>query len=261
MKRIEDVRRLPIMHRMETAEVSLVKRDASDKESPTLYEISVSSETEVARWFGIEILDHSSGAVDMSRMNNGAAVLVDHFSDQVGVVEKSRLDEKARKLRASVRFSKSDRGQEIEQDVADGIRRNVSVGYRVVSMKQVEVRDGGVPVYKVTRWIPLEVSIVGVPADSSVGVNRSEGGEDFPIELEDGAASAVKEERMLHRSVKLDGGGAGGNGGGAEQRTEPERPAGNTTVVVRDNRADIVEIMEMCEANGLSARADRKSVV
>jgi HK97 family phage major capsid protein len=253
MKRIEDVRKLPILFRSMTADV-LVKRDASDAAKPALYSMSVSSEAEVTRWFGIEVLDHSPNAIDMSRMNNGAAVLVDHYSDQVGVVESATLDTQARKLRADVRFSKSSRGQEVEQDVADNIRRNTSLGYRVISMKQVENRvtpDGNIPVYRVTRWMPYEISIVGVPADASVGVNRAEGdGDQFPVELE--------EEKMLHRSgLKLDGGAAGGGGGGAaaDPAAAAAPAAATRTIETRDNRADFVEIMEMCEANGLSNRA------
>ena len=231
--------RLPILHRTVEADVQVVKR--AEDGSPTLYDISVSSEAEVTRWFGVEVLDHSRAAVDMSRMKSGAGVLIDHASDQVGVVQSARLDEGSKRLRASVQFSRSARGKEVEQDVADGIRRNVSIGYRVMDMKLVEQR-GDVPVYRITRWMPVEVSFVGVPADPTVGVGRSDdAGEQYPVNLDDGAA--VEEEQMQHR--KLDSGGAGGSGGSA-----PEKP-----VVTVDNRKDILEIMEVCEANGLGSRA------
>jgi HK97 family phage major capsid protein len=76
------------------------------------------------------------------------------------------------KGRAVVRFSKSARGEEIFQDVLDGIRRLVSVGYRIHETT-TEKKSGGVEVIRVTDWEPLEISLVAVPADASVGVGRS----------------------------------------------------------------------------------------
>ena len=84
-----------------------------DMEKRTV-ELSFSSETEVGRWFGVEILDHSPGAIEFSRLNTRAPFLMDHNSrDQVGVVENAWLDQSQRKGRALVRLSKSARGEEI----------------------------------------------------------------------------------------------------------------------------------------------------
>ncbi|KQP39673.1 hypothetical protein ASF44_08045 [Pseudorhodoferax sp. Leaf274] len=58
-------------------------------------------------------------------------------------------------------------------DVVDGIRRHVSVGYVIHQAVATEVRDSGVDTYTATDWEPLEVSLVSVPADASVGVGRS----------------------------------------------------------------------------------------
>ena len=120
--------------------------DKNDEKGP-LFEVAISSETEIERWFGIEVLDHSRGAVDLTRLRNGAAVIVDHRGDQVGVVEpdSARVDDD-RVLRARLRFSRSTRGSEIEQDVVDGIRRSVSVGYFIRDAKLVETRKvAGLP--------------------------------------------------------------------------------------------------------------------
>jgi HK97 family phage major capsid protein len=73
---------------------------------------------------------------------------------------------------ATVRFSRSELGDEIFQDVIDGIRKNVSVGYQIEEM-MLESRDGDTETYRVTKWMPFEVSIVSVPADTSVGVGRA----------------------------------------------------------------------------------------
>lgn len=137
-------------------------------------ELSFSSEAaEVVRWFGIEQLSHAPGAVDLSRMNDGAAVLWMHdWDDQRGVVESARIDSKEKKGRAVVRFSRSPAGEQLMQDVADKIITKVSVGYLVNGMRLDEVRDD-TDVYMVTEWQPFEISFVSVPADTSVGVGRA----------------------------------------------------------------------------------------
>jgi HK97 family phage major capsid protein/HK97 family phage prohead protease len=149
-----------------------VRAGSVDADKRTV-ELSFSSEIEVERWWGIEVLGHGAGEVRMDRLKSGAALLVNHRSDdQVGVVEAALVDSEERKGRATVRFGKSSRAEEIFGDVRDGIRKLVSVGYRIHSAKEVEVRDG-VPVYRITDWEPYEISIVSVPADPSVGVGRS----------------------------------------------------------------------------------------
>lgn len=145
--------------------------------------LAISSEEPVQRdsWFGdawMEILDHGKGAVMMDRMQSGVALLVNHdVTQQAGIVEGAAVGAD-KKLRGTARFSKSLLGREIEQDVRDGIRKDVSVGYRVMEMV-LEKRDKktNVDTYRVTRWEPLEVSIVGVPADATVGVGRSADGD------------------------------------------------------------------------------------
>jgi HK97 family phage major capsid protein len=146
-------------------------------------ELSFSSESPVERWFGVEILDHSPSSVDLSRLNAGGALLMDHSTrDQVGVVEIARVDSD-RKARAKVRFGKSGRAEEIFQDVKDGIRRLVSVGYRIDKMVTEKV-EKGVETLRAMSWTPLEISLVSVPADPSVGVGRSEDSTQFTTVIE-----------------------------------------------------------------------------
>ena len=98
---------------------------------------------------------------------------MDHDTgDQVGVVESSTIDGD-RKGRATVRFGKGARASEIFQDVKDGIRRLISVGYRVNKMVTEKVVKGH-ETLRATSWMPLEISIVSVPADTSVGVGRAD---------------------------------------------------------------------------------------
>lgn len=144
---------------------------AIDVEARTV-ELAFSSEIEVSRWYGVEILDHSPSSVRLERLNDGGALLVDHsWSDQVGVVDWARIDPD-RRGRALVRFSRNPGADEIFQDVIDKIRQKVSVGYQVLGAKLEETR-GDLDVYRVTDWEPYEISFVSVPADNSVGVGRS----------------------------------------------------------------------------------------
>lgn len=147
-------------------------RAAVDAEARTV-QLAFASETPVERYWGNEILDLSPGSMRQDRLNSGAALLMDHNTrDQVGVIESVGIgaDHVAR---AVVRFGKSARASEVFQDVADGIRRNVSVGYQIHAAKLESTSEEDGDTYRVTDWEPLEVSLVSVPADPNVGVGRS----------------------------------------------------------------------------------------
>ena len=148
-----------------------VERQAVDLEARTAT-LAFASEAPYERYWGIEILDTTATSMRQGRLRSGANLLCDHESrDVVGVVES--VDVGADRIaRAVVRFGKSVRAQEVFQDVVDGIRRNVSVGYMIHKAQLVETKDG-VETYRVTDWEPFEVSLVSVPADASVGVGRS----------------------------------------------------------------------------------------
>jgi HK97 family phage major capsid protein len=149
-----------------------VRKDAINEKKRTV-ELSFSSEEPAERFFGTEILDHDIKSVNLDRLNKGGPLLMDHNrSDQIGVIEKAYIGSD-RKGRALARFGRSGRADEIFTDVLDGIRKNVSVVYRVIKMRQDENSDSDKPVFRVTRWEPMEVSIVSIPMDTSVGVGRS----------------------------------------------------------------------------------------
>lgn len=157
-----------------------VERAMVDAEARTV-ELAFASETPYDRWWGTEILDCSQTSIRLGRLVAGGPLLMDHDSrDHVGVIESVQIGAD-RVCRAVVRFGKSARAEEVFQDVLDGIRRNVSVGYMIHEAKLVETSEDK-DVYRVTDWEPFEVSIVSVPADASVGVGRS-AGEESPVEV------------------------------------------------------------------------------
>ena len=148
-----------------------VVRDGIDIAKRTV-ELAFASETPYERWWGIEILDCTKGAMRDSRMRSGVNLLCDHDArDVVGVIEKFSIGAD-RVVRAVARFGKSARAEEVFQDVLDGIRQNVSVGYMIHKAVLAETNDGQ-ETYRVTDWEPHEVSLVSVPADASVGIGRS----------------------------------------------------------------------------------------
>ncbi len=205
-------------------------------------ELAFSSTTPVARWFGEEVLSHKRKAVKLGRLNDGGAVLVGHdWDDQVGVVEKARVDS-GDTGRAVVRFGNSPRASEIFQDIVDGIRRHVSVGYTVSKIEE-EAREGQPNLVTMTEWEPYEISIVSVPADQSVGVGREM---EKPPEGNDGEA----------RQTAGDNTGAVGLPADTQQRelkmkTIITRDAeGNLVRAKVDGNGKIVEVVEMLERAG-----------
>ncbi len=162
-----------------------VKRDTIDEAARTVL-LAFASETPYERWWGVEVLDCAPTAIRLGRLQSGGPLLCDHdTTDQIGVIENVQIGAD-RVCRALVRFGKSERASEIFQDVIDGIRQNVSVGYQIHKAVLVEsadpnaVQEDAADVYRVTDWEPFEVSIVSVPADASVGIGRSAGA-DSPI--------------------------------------------------------------------------------
>lgn len=119
-----------------------------------------------------EVLLITDESIDFTRLVDGRApLLLQHNDDdQIGVVERAWIENE--KLYVSVRFSKSPHAQEILQDVKDGIRRNISIGYGILDSYNQE-KAGELPVEIVTRFIVYEISIVSIPADYEVGVGRS----------------------------------------------------------------------------------------
>ena len=129
---------------------------------------SLSSESPVDRFFGREILVHDSDAVDLSRAGDGLPLLWNHNTDEpIGVVERIKI--KDGKLRGVLRFSNNKKAIEVFNDVRDGFLKNISIGYQVNKFEeQANSND-----IRVTGWTLLESSVVTVPADASVGINRS----------------------------------------------------------------------------------------
>lgn len=148
-----------------------VERAALNEEARTV-ELAFSSEEPYERFWGTEILDHAPSSVRLGRLKNGGALLLDHDPKRhIGVVEQVAIGDD-RLGRAVVRFGRNAEADAAWKDVQDGIRRHVSVGYVIHKMVMTEEKEGR-ETYRVDDWEPMEVSLVAIPADPTVGVGRS----------------------------------------------------------------------------------------
>lgn len=173
----------------------LIDRAAANADSRTV-PASLSSEEPYERFGGAEILSHNPAAIDLSRSTGGLPLLFAHDQAQpIGLVENIRLE--GGRLTGTLRFGESAKAQEVFKDVQAGILRNMSIGYRVI---ESETTPTG---YLVTKWALYEASVVSVPADPSVGINRSlEGAR--TMNTADQQTSAATEIRELVRIGRLD---------------------------------------------------------
>ncbi|EJH9175469.1 phage major capsid protein [Escherichia coli] len=144
------------------------------------FEIAFSSEQPYQRQFWDEqnqemvvldeILVHTPEAVDLSRLNNNAPLLFNHnFDNHLGVVCDARID--ADNVgRALVKFSKHGTlANDVRNKVIEGTMEKISVGYDIKEY-HIDYAKGQLIV---TKWAPYELSFVTVPADDTVGLNRS----------------------------------------------------------------------------------------
>lgn len=183
--------------------------DNVDTDSRTV-ELSFSSETPYGRWFGDEILCHDEECINLERFNNGlGTALFNHDRDAVvGHVEKAWIEDNRGK--ALVRFDEDEQSDTIFQKVQSGTLQGVSVGYSIKRYEVLEEKDSvssngrfkGPDTYVVTEWEPLEISIVSVPADPTVGVGRSAEEIHTSIDTQEEEKSMDEKEILKTEDVK-----------------------------------------------------------
>lgn len=172
-------------------------RAADNDESGKKFVLSFSSEEPYLRWDGLEILDHSDGCIDLSRLLEIGVLLFNHERDSV-IGKVTRVWVENQRGCAEVEFDDDEQAEVIRKKVQSGTLKGVSVGYTVnkweivtVGQKSEDGRFTG-PCNVAKNWMPYEISIVSVPADSSVGVGR-----DFDDDVNDPIGSDDTETRSL----------------------------------------------------------------
>ena len=151
--------------------------------------------------FGVydEVLVISEDSVDFSRLNSGAcAFLRDHDPEKVlGVIVKAWID--GNKVKCKVKFSDREDVQAVVRDIQAGIMTCTSVGY-TIDRYHFSTENGKKTMYA-DRFMIYEGSLVGIPADISVGFNRSLDREEHemqcnePKEKPEGKAEEAPEEQ------------------------------------------------------------------
>lgn len=225
---------------------------ASKNDDRTL-QLSFSSEQPYDRWFGPEVLLHEKEAVDLTRLREMGVLLWNHNSDiPIGQVVNVDLDEESHRCTAAVRFDNDEQSDLIYQKVLSGTLKGVSVGYVVTNWEDVEAGHTSTngrfvgPVSIATRWEPLEVSIVSVPADPSVGIGR--GAEGY----------SKKENEMPEEKNKQNPGVE--NTQVEEKSAKNQGDAFNTAErAAQEERNRTVEIMALCRQFGMNAEDYIKS--
>jgi hypothetical protein len=123
---------------------------------------------------------------DLARFNAGAPVLNSHqahgLNNVIGVVDRAWVD--GGQGHAEIRLSDRPEVAGIRADIAAGILRNVSIGYAIHGMERQKAERKGEPdVVRVTRFEPLELSIVPVPADAGAQLRRDGTPPEFPVTI------------------------------------------------------------------------------
>lgn len=234
------------------------------EDDPRRFQVSFSSEAPYKRWWGNEILSHAPGAVDLSRLQSIGVVLYNHNRDFVlGRVECPRIED-GRGV-CDIVFDEDERAEGIRQKVASGTLKGVSVGYSVRQWEEVgngKLSGDGLyegPCDIARQWTPLEVSIVSVPADAGVGVNRSDEENGRRNGMDD-RAHRESQEQQERQEARRDAEGA--------QREQPpaqEPPlapearqaeeAGQVRRAVEEERRRTADITELCREVGMEAAA------
>lgn len=201
-----------------------IDRSKIDKENRTV-PMAFSSEEPVERWGENEVLSHEKGAYDFSRIASGNHPLLlghnEHDPEsQIGVIESAQVDADG-VGRCIARFGSSAKAQEIFQDVCDGIRQNVSVGYdRTGVVKQDKAKDNMTTTFY--KWMPTHVAIVPVPADTKVGIGRGKNGGEIDntqeLNVEQIAQKLNPEEKQRMRILLKEDPNAGGGGAGTAEK-------------------------------------------
>lgn len=155
-----------ILHRAGTSEMS---EDGKVK-------LSISTDTPYLRydWRAdedyYEVLDHSPGSINMTRLRAGAALLFNHNRDiQLGTIDQPQVENG--KLYVESKVSQAPDIESYRIRMEEKILKDTSVGYEVNEEGEYAGDKDGIPVYRF-KWFPHEASMVTIPADINCGLGR-----------------------------------------------------------------------------------------
>ena len=118
-----------------------------------------------------EVLDHSEGSIDLSRLSNGAALLFNHKRDiQIGLIDSPSIENG--RCYVNAKLSNAPDVASYKTRVEEGILKDTSIGYEVTDEGTQIGEIDGIPAYKF-KFAIHEASLVTIPADPTVGLGRS----------------------------------------------------------------------------------------
>lgn len=229
--------------------------DAAE-ESANTYRVVLSNERQIVRSWALLTWSHEKSAIDMSYAKNGLSLLLEHghrTGDQklwnmidpelhVGVIENIELN--GSQLEGDLRFSDSALAQQAERDVENRTRRYVSLAMVPLKMKPVKkaTSPDELDEYLVTRWMPVEGSLVSVPANPQARVKNSAGAQEYPVEIESDTPEPEVHSMSTIAPVTPD-----------PAAPAPDRAAVEAAVSARNKT--IADIVKLCNDQGHSALA------
>jgi len=230
--------------------------------------LSFASETPYERWFGPEVLCVDETAMNMQRFQDGlGCLLFNHDRDKViGKIERAWIENN--RAYADVTFDDDEFADSIFNKVKSGTLKGVSVGYRVGEYTEVRIDEGYAegrikgPCYVASKWEPYEISIVSVPADTTVGVNRSLNDFNVVSMVQEKEISEMDENQNQINEVGNDQQRQGEMPNGTASATPvagtevPQDNARGAEAVLRaieEERARVSNISELCRHFGMNA--------
>jgi HK97 family phage major capsid protein/HK97 family phage prohead protease len=231
----------PLSRDAQGVEIALAAREAGG----AALSFAASSEEPVERFFGREVLVHESGAIRMDRFGRGAVpLLFNHDWDKpVGMVDTARLA--SGRLVVDAHLFDTDDASRVGRMVEGGLR-NVSIGYQIHAVEERTTgKDAGT--FRVIDWEPLEISIVTVPADPTVGIGRA--GDDSAVSVrviradQPAAPAASLESTMTQATTPA---------AGTQAATSvPAQPADNSFDPARAEQQRTATIRKLAEVNDI----------
>lgn len=259
---------------MEVRNVTRVAESEAGAAPAARFELVFSTGAPVRRYdwandrYYMEQLQVTPEAVNLERLQRGAPLLNNHSSysldDQVGVVDQPNISAGVGTVQAQLSRRDSVRG--IVQDLEDRVIRNVSVGYIREAITQMYDAATGAWTYLVTRWTPMEVSLVCIPADmdsqvrSVNGVLQDAQGQElrsFPCSItpESPPTVGISAETSTRKDLSMpQSQGAGGTN--APDTTLPtDAAAAAQTAAVQAATTRAADISALCAQHGVTAMA------
>ena len=136
--------------------------------------VSAVLSTGEGRWLGQTYEKLDPGGADLSALNAGAPLMLDHrhrADGVVGSIVPGTAQVRSGKIEAKLAISQE---SDIWPLVRDGYLKQVSLGYVVSNVEEERNNDGTVTA-TVTQWRPVECSLVGLAAETGARIRSASG--------------------------------------------------------------------------------------